>query len=119
MVTIKIEIGFDRFDKEHEEEKSVSGIKAAALLAAFADSAVWILDTALLLKLFHALPVYPFGMFFIISAFFVYLAYLLIKTHVLIRKYGREKYKEEFGYMGLLLAAVSAILIILPAVTRL
>ena len=114
MVTIKIEIGFDR---ERIKKKKEPDIKKAALLAAVFDSAVWIADTALLLKFFSDIPLFPFGIFVIAGVFFLYFVYLGIKTQFLIRKFGKETYGEEFGHTGILLAAVSAVILFLFTVT--
>jgi len=105
MVTIKIEIGVDR---EHVKKKKEHDIKKAALLAALVDSIVWMADTALLLKLFYGIPLYPFGGGLIAGVFFLYFAYLIMKARILVKKFGKEIYGEEFGHTGILLAAVSA-----------
>lgn len=114
MVTIKIEIGFDKAPVRKKREPD---IKKKVWLAAFTDSAVWLLDTALLLKLLYAVPLYPFGMLFITCVFLIYLVYLIIKTQLLIKKYGKEIYVDEFGHTGALLAAVSVILMFFFVVT--
>ena len=107
MLSIKIKIGFD---KERTKKKEEPDIKKAVFFTALFDSVVWIADTVLLLKFFYAVPLYPFGMFFICGIFMLYLAYCFIKTRLLMKKYGKEVYREEFGHTGLLLAAASAAL---------
>lgn len=109
MLSIKIEIGFN---KDHAEKKKEPNLKKAALLAALLDSAVWITDTALLLKCFDAIPLRPFGILLMFGVFLMYLLYFFIKTRLLTKKYGKEVYREEFGHTGILLAAVSAVMML-------
>ena len=108
MLSIKIQIGWN---KKHTEKKDESDLKKAALLAALVDSVVWIVDTVFLLKFFYAMPLYPFGMFFLFGVFLLYLTYIIIKTQLLTKKYGKKIYREEFGHTGVLLAAVSVALV--------
>jgi hypothetical protein len=107
MLTIKIKIGFD--NKRIQKKKT--GINTAVWLAAFFDSAVWLLDTILLLRLLDTIPFYPFGFVFMAGVFLMYLLYLMLKTRFLRRKYGGKRCGEEFGHMGTLLAAVSIVLV--------
>lgn len=108
MLSIKIEIGFD---EKHTGQKKEPDIKKAVFLAALFDSAMWIADTALLLKFFYTMPFRPFGIFFMCSVFLIYLVYFTIKTWILTKKYGKEVYRKEFGNTGILLAAVSAVIL--------
>ena len=108
MVMIKIEVGFD---KERVKKKRSSDVKKTVFLTALLDSAVWIADTALLLKLFYGIPLYPFGIWFITGVILLYFIYLIAKTQIVNRKFGKKLYKEEFGHTGLLLVAVSALLV--------
>lgn len=112
MMTIKIEIGFDKNSNSIRKKKDPD-IQKAVFHAALLDSMVWMTDTALLLKFFYNIPLYPFGVFFIVGAFLLYFAYLIIKTQILTRKYGKKIYKEEFRHTGILLAAVSAVILLL------
>ena len=97
MLTIKIKIGFD--NKRIQKKKT--GI----------NTAVWLLDTILLLRLLDTIPFYPFGFVFMAGVFLMYLLYLMLKTRFLRRKYGGKRCGEEFGHMGTLLAAVSIVLV--------
>ncbi|MDE7207916.1 MAG: hypothetical protein K2N90_12310 [Lachnospiraceae bacterium] len=114
MLSIKIEIGLN---KDHIDKKGEPDIKKAVLLAALLDSAVWIADTVLLLKFFYSIPLYPYGIYFIFCVFLMYLVYFIIKTRYLIKKYGKEVYREEFGQSGTLLVAASAVLLFFLLVT--
>ena len=114
MLSIKIEIGLN---KERIDKKNEPDIKKAVLLAALLDSAEGIADTALLLKFFYSIPLYPYGMYFIFGVFLMYLIYFIIKTRYLIKRYGKEAYQEEFGQTGILLVAASAMLVFLLLVT--
>lgn len=109
MLSIKIEIGFN---KDHDGKKKEPDIKKAALLAALLDSAVWIADTALLLKCFDAIPLCPFGILLMFGVFLMYLLYFFMKTRLLTKKYGKEVYREEFGHTGIVLLAVSAVMML-------
>lgn len=115
-MTIKIKIGYK---KKHSKMKKESGVQKAVLFAAFADSAVWLLDTALMLKLFYAIPLSFAGVFLLAGVFFLYPAYLVFRTWIFIKKYGRERYRKELGHTGMLLAAVSAVHMFLLIVTAL
>lgn len=114
MLSIKIEIGFN---KEHAQKKKEPNIKKAALSAALLDSVVWIADTVLLLKCFDAIPLYPFGIFLMFGVFLMYLLYFFMKTKLLTKKFGKEVYQEEFGHTGILLAAVSAVMMLFLILT--
>lgn len=109
MLSIKIEIGFD---KDHAKKKKEPNLKKAALLAALLDSVVWIADTALLLKCFDVIPLCPFGIFLLFGVFLIYLIYFFMKTRLMTKKYGKEVYRKEFGHTGILLAAVSAVMML-------
>lgn len=114
MLSIKIEIGLN---KEHTGKKKEPNIKKAALLAALLDSVVWIADTALLLKCFDAISLCPFGIFLMFCVFLMYLIYFFMKTRLLTKKYGKEVYQEEFGHTGIVLAAVSAVMMLFLIIT--
>ncbi len=116
MITIKIKIGFKN---KHSKIKKESGIQKAVIFAAFADSAVWLLDTALMLKFFYVIPLSPAGVFLLAGIFFLYPAYLVFRTWIFIKKYGKERYHKELGHTGMLLAAVSAVHMFLLIVTAL
>lgn len=112
MFTIKIKIGFD--DKQIRKKREI-GIKSAVWIVAFSDSAVWLLDTLFLLWLFDTVPLYPMGFCFMAGILFLYFIYLMIKKRFLRKKYGRKRCEEEFGHMGVLLAAVGAVLVFAKA----
>lgn len=109
MLSIKIEIGWHC---AHRERKKAPDIKKAVWLAALIDSVVWLADTALLLKVFYAMPLCPFGIWLLLGIILLYLAYFIVKTKLLVKKYGKEEYQEEFGHTGMLLAAVSVALLV-------
>ncbi len=108
MLSIKIEIGWDR---AHREKKKAPDFGKAVWLAALLDCVVWIADTVLWLNIFYAMPLYPFGICLILGILLLYLAYFRVKTRLLMKKYGREAYREAFGRNGLWLAAVSVVLL--------
>ena len=104
MVTIKIEIGFDKARDNAEKEFD---IRKAAWLAALMDSMIWLVFGAFSLSLFYGAARYTYALSFGIVIFFTYLFYFILKTWFLTKKYGRSVYRDEFGNTGLLLVAVS------------
>lgn len=108
MLSIKIEIGWN---KAHRERKKAPDIKKTVWLAALLDSVVWIADTALLLKVFYAMPLCPLGICFILGVLLLYFGYFIVKTKLLSKKYGKDVCQKEFGHTGMLLAAVSVVLL--------
>ena len=110
MVTIKIEIGFDKARDNAEKEFD---IRKAAWLAALVDSMIWLAFGAFTLNLFYGTARYPHALSLGIVIFFTYLFYFILKTWFLIKKYGRSVYRDEFGNTGLLLVAVSVAVLLM------
>ena len=106
MVTIKIEIGFDKARDNAEKEFD---IRKAAWLAALMDSMIWLAFGAFSLNLFYSTAQYTYALSLGIVIFFTYLFYFILKTWFLTKIYGRSVYRDEFGNTGLLLVAVSVV----------
>lgn len=104
MVTIKIEIGFD---KARDNAKKEFDIRKAAWFAALMDSVIWLAFGAFTLNLFYGTAQYTHALSFGIVIFFTYLFYIILKTLFLTKKYGRSVYRDEFGNTGLLLVTFS------------
>lgn len=113
MVTIKIEIGFGT---ERENEKQGLDIGKAVWLAALADSILWIVWGIFSLELFYGTLRYLYALPVMLGTLSAYLLYLIIKERLLIRKYGQNAYRCEFGNMGMLLVVFSIVLLFLQSV---
>lgn len=109
MMTIKIEIGFD---KKRESETADANLKRAAWLAAFADSVIWLSLGVICVALFYGAAGYVYTLPFVIGSHALYLMYLWIKAWFLTEKYGREIYRDTFGNMGFWLVAVSVFVLL-------
>ena len=106
MVTIKIEIGFDKEQKNTEFD-----IRKAAWLVALADSAIWLVFGVFSLTLLYGAIRSAYAISFIIGILGTYLIYLFGKARFLTGKYGRKVYRDEFGNTGFLLVAASVVLL--------
>ena len=109
MVTIKIEIGFDKEQKNTEFD-----IRKAAWLVALADSAIWLVFGVFSLTLLYGEIRSAYAISFIIGILVTYLVYLFVKARFLTGKYGRNVYRDEFGNTGFLLVAASVVLLFFP-----
>ena len=106
MVTIKIEIGFGKEQKNTEFD-----IRKAAWLVALADSAIWLVFGLFSLTLLYGAIRSAYALSFSIGILVTYLIYLLVKAWFLTGKYGRNVYRDEFGNTGFLLVAASVVLL--------
>ncbi|MBD5451139.1 MAG: hypothetical protein HDR25_00720 [Lachnospiraceae bacterium] len=106
MVTIKIEIGFDKEQKNTEFD-----IRKAAWLVALADSAIWLVFGVFSLTLLYGAIRSAYAISFIIGILGTYVIYLFGKARFLTGKYGRKVYRDEFGNTGFLLVAASVVLL--------